>query len=265
MKKINQLLQQWPAGTVVTQAWLTANGLPAREAARYAERGGLCRVGHGAYARPGDKLAWAGGVYGLQLGAAGHTASKTPALSFWPGGVTALAQAGYQHYVPMGQDTLQLYGQPNARLARWFCDHDWQVDLEVHRVALFNTLRAASFVQQTPTGRDFAVWLSTPERAVLEWLHVTPNEQIFNDQILHTFEGLVNLRPRRMQALLEACRSVRVKRVLLLLAREARHAWYKRLNVMRIDLGTGKRQVLRGGRLDQQFGITVPEAMTRGD
>lgn len=54
-------------------------------------------------------------------------------------------------------------------------------------------------------------------------------------------------------------RSVRVKRVFLLLARHSGHAWYSRLDLTRVDLGTGKRQLTAGGCLDKQFLITVAE------
>lgn len=251
-------MMRWPAGAVVTQAWLSGQGLPSREAARYAERGGLQRVGHGAYARPGDKLTWAGGMHGLQLSETAET------VSFWPGGLTALAQAGYRHYIPMGKDTLHLYGRPNARLASWFTDYNWQLAVEVNRIILLNAWLANSFTYQAPSGRDFSLYISTPERATLEWLQVTPNEQLFSDQVIHTFEGLLNLRPRLLQSLLEQCRSVRVKRVLLLLARNAGHAWFKRLDLSRVDLGRGKRQLVKGGKLDAQFGITVPRALANG-
>jgi len=71
-------------------------------------------------------------------------------------------------------------------------------------------------------------------------------------------EGLTTLRPSLLQQLLEACSSIKVKRVFLYLAREAGHAWYGRLDKTRFDLGKGKRMIVRGGRLDAEFMITVP-------
>jgi hypothetical protein len=71
-------------------------------------------------------------------------------------------------------------------------------------------------------------------------------------------EGLTSLRPSLLQTLLESCASIKVKRAFLYLAREAGHAWYERLDKTRIDLGKGKRMLVRGGRLDAEFMITVP-------
>src|SRR5690606_3380468 len=82
------------------------------------------------------------------------------------------------------------------------------------------------FVPYSPPGRDYQIHISCPEMAILEWLHVLPNELLFSDSVVDTFNGLVNLRPKRLQALLQACRSIRLKRVFLLLARCSGHAWY---------------------------------------
>jgi hypothetical protein len=71
-------------------------------------------------------------------------------------------------------------------------------------------------------------------------------------------EGLVNLSPRRLQKLLEDCKSVKVKRLFFFLADRHAHAWLKRTERGRIDLGKGKRMLVRGGKLDPKYQITVP-------
>ena len=73
------------------------------------------------------------------------------------------------------------------------------------------------------------------------------------------FEGLANLSPRRLQNLLAACRSVKVKRLFLFFADRHDHPWLKKLDTSRIDLGTGKRMLVSGGRLNSRYQITVPE------
>jgi hypothetical protein len=50
---------------------------------------------------------------------------------------------------------------------------------------------------------------------------------------------------------------VKVKRLFLWFAEKHDHAWLKQLD--RIDLGDGKRMLVRGGKLDPKFNITVPE------
>ena len=65
------------------------------------------------------------------------------------------------------------------------------------------------------------------------------------------------MRPELVQQLLEVCRSVKVKRLFLFLAEEAGHAWVKELNILKLDLGKGKRSIVKGGRLDKRYQITV--------
>lgn len=254
MPKINQSFHKWQSGAVVPMHWLSAHGLSARDAAKQAQRGNLIRVGSGAYARPGDLVTWEGGVYGLQYG------ENEAELSFWPGGATALSLAGYSHYLKLGRETLSLYGRPRIRLSKWFADTDWGVQLEVYRATLFDGGEERQFDTYMPPGRSFQIYVSSPEMAVLEWLYVTPDERLFDDDIVDTFGGLTNLRPRRLQSLLQACTSVRVKRIFLFLARHFKHGWYSRLDVSVLDLGTGKRQLIKGGILDKEYQITVPES-----
>ena len=60
-------------------------------------------------------------------------------------------------------------------------------------------------------------------------------------------------------SLLAECRSVKVKRLFLWFAERHNHAWLKGLDREGIDLGRGKRMLVRGGKLDTKFNITVPE------
>jgi len=57
--------------------------------------------------------------------------------------------------------------------------------------------------------------------------------------------------------LLESCSSVKGKRLFLYYAREASHSWYPALDRSRINLGAGKRELVKGGKLDKEFLLTV--------
>ena len=54
--KINQLIQQLPAGTILLSAWLNAEGYPYELQQKYRKSGWLTSVGTGAMIRTGDKL-----------------------------------------------------------------------------------------------------------------------------------------------------------------------------------------------------------------
>ncbi|MGM0516756.1 MAG: type IV toxin-antitoxin system AbiEi family antitoxin domain-containing protein [Pseudomonadota bacterium] len=113
-----------------------------------------------------------------------------------------------------------------------------------------------SFTDYQPPSGAFTLQVSTPERAVLEWIAISTNPLLFSSDMVDTFSGLNTLRPRRLQALLEGCRSVRTKRAFMVLDRHAGHAWYRRLDRTRLDLGKGKRQLWPGGKLDKEYLVT---------
>jgi hypothetical protein len=44
------------------------------------------------------------------------------------------------------------------------------------------------------------------------------------------------------------------------LAEKQAHPWFKQLDLTRVSLGSGKRMIVAGGRLDPKYLITVPAA-----
>ena len=105
--------------------------------------------------------------------------------------------------------------------------------------------------------------LSTPERAVLELLDELPGRETFHQADV-LMEGLPSLSPKRMSRLLAECRSVKVKRLFLWFAERHGHPWLERLDRGGIDLGKGKRMLVRGGKLDPTYQITVPVNLDAG-
>ena len=68
------------------------------------------------------------------------------------------------------------------------------------------------------------------------------------------------LRPDIVQNLLEQCCSMKVKRLFMFLAKKSQHPWLEKLDQNRINFGKGKRVIVKEGRLDTQYSITVPES-----
>ena len=226
-------------------SFFARHGVSRKLADQYRSSGWIDSVGRGAFVRRGDKVGWEGAVYALQ-----HHADK----AIQPGGRTALELNGYAHYVRMGsRRQVHLYGPPGQRLPRWLKDHDWGVDLRYFGTTLFG--RPVDVGAKTIG--EFALSISSPERAILEVLEGVPRITSFDEARL-LMEGLPTLRPGLMQELLEACTSVKVKRLCLFLADATDMPWRSALVDDRIDLGSGKRQVVAGGRLDARYGITVP-------
>ena len=247
--KINQRLLTAPAGAVLTSVWLKSQGISRKLANYYAISGWLHRVGDGAFTLQSDAPDWLGAVFGLQQKAGGST---------HPGGLTALELASVAHFLPLGEQApVYLFGRSGERLPEWFKRLPWTGRIRYEQT---NFLPADLGLREHQAGA-FAVKVSDPERAILELLFQSSNDEAGYEHARLVFEGLGTLRPALMQALLEKCASVKVKRLFLHLAESHGHAWFRELEVGRISLGSGKRVLVPGGRLDPKYLITVPAVM----
>ena len=152
---------------------------------------------------------------------------------------------------------LVVISRSGDRLPSWFKGLPW-----FGRVQHVGT----NFLPQSLGLREYRegallVMISAPERAALEFLqHLTLDAASYEHADL-VFEGLGTLRPDLVQSLLEVCGSIKVKRLFLYLAEKHAHAWFRQLDLAKVSLGSGKRLLVRGGRLDPQYLITVPSAV----
>jgi hypothetical protein len=246
-RKINKLLLNWPTGTVTTRVRLNALGIYRQLATKYVQHGWIERLGTGAFIRSGDSVNWQGGLYALQteLNMTVHVGART-----------ALELQGRSHFVPLGRHKkVVLVSDQPEQLPTWFRNHPWEPRLEHCCLSLFERLP-----DDTATNLDcggFQVVMSSAERAIMEQIRLAGNNDDIK-QVYQLMEGLGTLRPKVVQRLLESCRSTKVKRLFLWTAETVGHAWFGRLDLSRIDLGKGKRQIYKGGQLNQKYQITVP-------
>jgi len=270
--KLNQLNKELPEGLLVDAAWLEQRGYYGSLRKKYVDHGWLEQPAYRVYRRPRGALRWEHVVISLQ------TLLEVPVVL---GGRTALELRGYAHYLAHEQSEIHLYGQEqlptwlhklplpvrfvfhksrklfrNDPVTRGLTSLSWNVRTDDHVDS--NPLHAAGLTIQPWGHWDWPLTLSTPERALLELLDELPERETFH-QVDKLVEGLANLRPRRLQELLEDCQSVKVKRLFFFFADRHSHAWLKKLERARVDLGKGKRMLVRGGKLDPTYEITVPE------
>ena len=92
---------------------------------------------------------------------------------------------------------------------------------------------------------------------MFEMLEDIPEAQSFEEAEL-IFQNLTTLRPAIVQSLLEACSSIKVKRLFLYFAEKEGHAWFAKLNTSKVNLGKGKRAIAPHGELNQKYQILVP-------
>jgi Transcriptional regulator, AbiEi antitoxin, Type IV TA system/Transcriptional regulator, AbiEi antitoxin N-terminal domain len=210
------------------------------------------RVGRGAYAKAGDKVEWTGGLHAIQ---------EQLGLPIHAGGKTALQMQGYAHFLPMGRGvTVLLFGPPGLKLPTWFRQYRWGVKLRYTATNLFPGETDHGLTERELG--SYSVSVSTPERAITEVLYGVPDKESYEEAKL-LMEGLTTLRPRVVQVLLKQCASVKVKRLFMVLAESCQHGWVKKLDLSKVDFGKGKRMLVKGGRLDSKYNITVPDTETR--
>jgi hypothetical protein len=251
--KINRLIDQWTIGSPGVTSSLATSGFSRDLLVKYKNSGWLEPFGRGAYIRSGDKVDWPGALFTLQtqLGLPVHA-----------GGKTALERKGYAHYLPARQMRVFLYGPRGLALPAWFTGDRFGVEFVVTRTNLFPPESHEGFSEFKE--KDFSVRISAPERAMMEMLHLVPRKVGFDEARL-VMGNLVTLRPEVVQRLLEACRSVKVKRLFLYMAESQEHEWLSKVDLSKVDLGKGKRMIVSHGRYDPKYRITVPvdrEGMT---
>ena len=263
VSKLNRLQRELPEGFVVDAAWLSGRGYSSSLRNHYVSAGWLTNPARRVYSRPQKVLDWKGVILSLQN------------LLGYPlaiGGRTALEQLGYSHYLSGSTREVHLYG--SRRPPTWLDQLDIGVAFHYHNsLRLFST-DAHQPIQKTPAepfpgngwwmasagGVSLPLALSSPERALLELLDELPTRESFH-QVDMLVEGLANLRPSALQTLLEDCRSVKVKRLFFFFADRHSHAWLKKIDRTSVHLGSGNRMLVKGGKLDQRYRITVPEDM----
>ena len=251
--KINQLLRRWPNGTVAVSSWLEEQGAYQQLVQKYEATAWLRRVGQGAYAKAGDTVEWTGGLYAIQ---------EQLKLPIHAGGKTALQMQGYAHFLPMGKGSVaSLFGLPNVKLPAWFKQYRWGVKVRYTATNLF-VGEAGRGLSKKDMG-PYSIKMSAPERAMMEVFYGVPQVDSYEEARL-LMEGLTTLRPRVVQTLLENCASVKVKRLFMLLAENCKHPWVPKIDLSKVDFGKGKRTLVKGGRFDPRYKITVPNTETAG-
>jgi hypothetical protein len=246
MSKINQLIKEWPRGAVMTIKHLQKKGVDCELIKRYKKSGWIRAVGRGAYQLAGDQIDWQGSLYALQIQLNLHVQA---------GGRTALELKGYGHYISKRQRTIYLYGMPGEQLPQWFKKYLMQFDYIYIQTNLFPPDFQESFTEIKH--KDFLIRISPPERAAMEMLYHIPGNQGF-DEAMRIMENLATLRPQILQNMLEVCRSIKVKRLFLYMAEKQNHFWFEQLNLKKINLGRGKRVIIKNGMLDKKYQITIP-------
>ena len=253
--KIKNLLSSVPPGGLVDAAWLARPDVARPTVNGYVKRGWLKRLAHGVYLRPASTydadqpLSWQAVMASMDA---------TMNIQFHVGGMTALSLHGHGHYAQVsGAERVSLYAD---KLPGWLSRIKVNARFEERSLNLFSDPNlGVELLKNTgfSFGGDASFSLSSPERAVLEALDELPEGAGF-DQLDMVFQGLASLSPRKLMALLQDCRKVKVVRLFFVFADRHGHAWLKHLDKSKLDFGKGDRQLVKGGKIHPTYRITVP-------
>lgn len=243
--KIRNLLELWPLHTVAAVSWLEQKGYSRFLLRQYVNSGWLKRFGHGVVIRSGgDQPDWSGEVWGAQQ-----------IVDIHVGGKTALELEGKGHFVKFQEQKIYLFVAPDSKFPKWLREEPRCCEYVFTKTNLF----PPNVLMKEHNFGEYFLKISTPARAFCEYLYLAEKHHGY-EEAPYLIENIQFIPSNLMQQALEVCTSIRVKRLVLCLAKLKQVAWYKKLDISRIDLGSGKRQEVVGGAFDSEFQISYPKS-----
>jgi len=249
-----------PYGMLATKRWLADQGLSAHALDNAVKTETLLLLATGVYSQYSRSVSWEGVIASMQRMEKDGSENASPVVV---GGLSALGLSGLTQYLSLGNTPhIHLYVQ--GRLPTWLARLSLPMKFEGHRTSKLwpeSVLQNKAFIKEHEWEAELPpVYFSCPEKAILELLMDLPDRVTFEhaDELM---QGLVNLSPRKLDTLLKACKSVKAKRLFFWMAKRQAYPWFSKLNVKDYDLGSGKRVVAKGGKLDTDYLITVPSNM----
>ncbi|AZR41260.1 type IV toxin-antitoxin system AbiEi family antitoxin [Marinobacter salarius] len=246
-----------PYGMLATKKWLTQQGLSTHSLDNAVKTETLLPLATGVYSQYNRSVSWEGVVASMQFMEMEESA-EVPSVVV--GGQSALHLSGLTHHLPLGKrPRVHLYAA--SKLPAWIRRLSLPIDFVGHSANklwpdwLFSE---EALVQRLQWAADLPPLLfSCPEKAILEILADVPGAITFEhvDELMH---GMVSLSPKKLDTLLRACKSVKVKRLFLWFAERHAHQWSVKLRAEEYNLGSGKRVIAKNGKLDPTYLITVP-------
>ena len=223
---------------VLTAPYLLKQGYSYDNLKGYVRSGYLDSLGRGAYCRAGSQPTVEAAITAMsgQMGVPEHL-----------GGRSALAKRGYVHFVPFTELPATIFMDHGVRVPAWFG----------HHYAGRFLMRKTSFIKgNSGIENDAGCPVSSPERAILEFLLDVPSRQLLNEAY-QLLEMMMTLRPRLIEKLLSACSSIKVKRLFFLLADDLNPPWWGRVAKEEIDLGAGCRVIDKDGSFNSKYNLVV--------
>ncbi|MCC8070997.1 MAG: type IV toxin-antitoxin system AbiEi family antitoxin [Bacteroidales bacterium] len=244
--KINTLKQKYPPTSILLASTLQKEGISRDSIQDYVNSGWLVPLAKGIY-RFSDGHP--------TLFSALSACQYQKGMNCHVGAATALELHGFTHFVTMGKPSAILFLARDCKLSKWLPETEWDMNLVQCTTSVLPDIGLIEII----TG-ETRLQVSTPERAIMECLLLSPKQYGLMD-IYYLMEMLTALRPSLVEGLLRGCTSVKVKRLFIYMADKARHAWFRRLNLEGIYMGTGPRSLEKGGVPIAKYKLIIPKEL----
>jgi hypothetical protein len=245
--KLRRFLKNRKRGVVLTSRSLLADGFSRKLLNWYMRSNWLEGIGHGAFIFKGDHVEWDGALYAVQL--------DLPSVHV--GGLASTSVIGTEYSFP--KTKLLLFGDPGISLPKWFTKR-WGSRFMCRTTDFLPPFLGLQYVDRG----DFKIAVSTNMRAFLEDLKSVSDTDSFNSTY-NLFREQRSTNAPLLQSLLESCKSIKVKRLALFMIKKSNPQLLMQLRPQDIELGSGKRQIVRNGRYDSEFQITIPANIEEGE
>jgi len=243
--KLNSLLMNILPGGLLFSEGLKKQGYSDQLLKQYRNSGWLTSLTKGVMYRSGDTLSALAALASCQQQTGRHY--RVAAHS-------ALELSGYYHYVPMGKPSLMV-ASDEPRTPSWAKSDAFDMTIES-----FSTSAISKSQEQSVQQNGYSLLASTPEQAMMECLLLAPSRYSYVD-LYYIMEQLTALRPKKVQQLLETTRNLSAKRMFLYMAEKTGYQWYRAIDQSRIELGTSKLQLVKGGVYVPKYRITIPKEL----
>ena len=246
--KIKQILESNGQDGLLFASWMNKQGLDSKQQFEHVQSGWLERIARGVYKIAGSNptLYSAVSCYNVQL-------DKQCII----GARSACDLRGFMHYVPMGKPVAFLFTDNAHKLPEWLIKGEWDMTVRYQTTSFLGD-DLLGVDTMTVEGRPLLV--SSPERAMLEWLNMPGIANSLVD-VYYVMEMLTTLRPNLLQQLLERCSSTKVNRLFMYMAEKTKYPWVEDIDKSKIDFGSGRRMISPTGKYIKQYNMTIPKEL----
>jgi hypothetical protein len=208
----------------------------------YKKSGWVEALGYGAFIKKNGVPTLLAGINALQYKAD---------YKIHSGGRYALEQYhGKTHFV-RHDDLPELFCSERKPLPKWF-EANFAETFKLFRTRFLSDDIGLQEIKED----GLKIEVSTPERAFLEMLYTGSVSTVEAYQIMET---MTVVKPDLLNEMLSCCASIKVKRLFLYLASKVGYAWFKKLDLDRINLGRGVRVIDKSGHFHKEWNIVADD------